>query len=152
MRLTPYHAVGHPTVPLGLEQLEAVRSLNRRILAGIVPFEAVPCLCGGTEFDEIATTERYGFAQKTVICRTCGLVQSNPRMTDAAYRDFYSSDEYRRIYDSPDFLHEYERNYLDGRGELIFAFVTAQRPVELERIARRPRLYWGHRSGCRFVG
>lgn len=115
--------------PLEPDQVAAVRDLNERIRRAEVPFEQVDCICGSREFREIAGTDRYGMLQPTAICVRCGLVQSNPRMTEDAYRDFYESDTYRRIYDGNSFLERYEEIYRDGRGEGVFSRVTAQRPA-----------------------
>ena len=59
-------------------------------------FDAVPkervetCnLCGSADFTAIARRDRYGFAATTVACTRCGLAFLNPRLTAAAYADFY---------------------------------------------------------------
>lgn len=104
--------------------------MNAALASGRWETEEVPCLCDSTSFAEIATSDRYGLAQQTVICRQCGLVQSNPRLTPTALSRFYGSDEYRRVYDGPDYLRRYEEHFHDGRGELVFAFVTGHRPRE----------------------
>ena len=72
-------------------------------------FEMVKCLCEGNDFLLIADIDRYGLKQNTVICKRCGLVLSNPRMTENEYRDFYTEDIYRNIYDpSPDYENFYK--------------------------------------------
>lgn len=78
---------------------------------------------------ELATSDRYGIAQRTVLCRRCGLIQSNPRMSEASLRLFYGSDEYRRLYDGDDFVSAVERNFEDGRGEIVLAGVAGVRPL-----------------------
>lgn len=127
--LPSFHRVGHHAIKLERDQIAAVREMNARIADGTIAFEEVDCLCGSDEFDLLATTDRYGIDQKTVICRRCGLVQSNPRMTESSYRAFYESEEYRRVYDGDDFLDRYEAIYHDGRGELVFERVTDRRPA-----------------------
>jgi 2-polyprenyl-3-methyl-5-hydroxy-6-metoxy-1,4-benzoquinol methylase len=123
--LAAFHRVGRASIPVVAGQREAVADMNRRLSQGELPVEAVACLCGGSTFAEIATTDRYGIAQETVICTACGLVQSNPRLTAAGYHDFYASDLYRRIYDGPQFLERYEENYTDGRGDAVLEWVAA---------------------------
>ncbi len=55
-----------------------------------------PCnLCGGTEVSILSTRSRSGNPLRTVICRACGLVWSDPRPHDA--RQFYA-EEYRLAY------------------------------------------------------
>lgn len=56
----------------------------------------IPCnLCDGRAVDLLSTKSRSGKALRTVICRSCGLVWSDPRPHDA--RQFYEHD-YRISY------------------------------------------------------
>ena len=126
-----FDSPGRSVLKLAPDQIEAVRAMNDRIRRSEIEFETVDCLCGARRFAEIARTDRYGLLQPTVICVRCGLVQSNPRMTDDAYRDFYESDEYRRIYEGERFVELYEANYTDGRGAQVYERVTAHRPAAL---------------------
>lgn len=41
--------------------------------------------------------DRYGLYMPVVICRDCGLIQTNPRMNQKAYNEFYSV-EYPKLY------------------------------------------------------
>jgi methylase of polypeptide subunit release factors len=57
---------------------------------------SIPCnLCGGTEVSILSNRSRSGKPLRTVICRACGLVWSDPRPHDA--RRFYEQ-EYRLSY------------------------------------------------------
>lgn len=57
---------------------------------------SIPCnLCGGTEVSILSNRSRSGKPLRTVICRACGLVWSDPRPHDA--RQFYE-EEYRLSY------------------------------------------------------
>ena len=57
---------------------------------------SIPCnLCGGTEVSILSNRSRSGKPLRTVICRSCGLVWSDPRPHDA--RQFYE-EEYRVSY------------------------------------------------------
>ena len=58
-------------------------------------YEDVPCnLCGSTSTSLLAGRDRNGLAARTVICRTCGLMFLNPRMTKPWYARYYEH-EYR---------------------------------------------------------
>lgn len=46
-------------------------------------------LCGETPRCTVAWEDRYGLPATTDLCRRCGLMGLNPRMTEAAYGDFY---------------------------------------------------------------
>ncbi|MCP9451783.1 MAG: class I SAM-dependent methyltransferase [Nitrospira sp.] len=70
-------------------------SLNKQVKEQAEPC-SIPCnLCGGTEVVSLSNRSRSGKALRTVICRACGLVWSDPRPHDA--RQFYE-EEYRLSY------------------------------------------------------
>ncbi|MEK7117653.1 MAG: methyltransferase domain-containing protein [Patescibacteria group bacterium] len=52
--------------------------------------------CGGFDFKTLSKKDRYGLNAKTVICKKCGLIFINPRMTNESYRKFYQ-DSYRGL-------------------------------------------------------
>lgn len=54
-------------------------------------------LCGGTDADTFALTDRYGLPVTSLRCRGCGLVYLNPRMTAEAYAQFYRDGVYRDL-------------------------------------------------------
>jgi 2-polyprenyl-3-methyl-5-hydroxy-6-metoxy-1,4-benzoquinol methylase len=61
------------------------------------PFELVRCnLCGGDDTQLIATRSRLDIPLNTVICKRCGLIYHNPRMTLEGFVAFYQRD-YRRL-------------------------------------------------------
>ena len=126
VHLRAFDRAGRSVLKLGRDQVAAIRAMNDMVRRSELPFERVNCLCGSGRFAEIARTDRYGLLQRTAICVRCGLIQSNPRMTDDAYRRFYESDEYRRIYEGDGFLARCEGNYSDGRGDEVYARVTAR--------------------------
>lgn len=102
------------------EQLDNVALFNKEVRNGNIIFESVHCLCGANKFDLIASVDRYSFLQKTVLCKNCGLIQSNPRMTQEQYEKFYSSDFYRRSYEGNDFLSAAQDRYRLETGLHIF--------------------------------
>jgi 2-polyprenyl-3-methyl-5-hydroxy-6-metoxy-1,4-benzoquinol methylase len=58
----------------------------------------IPCnLCGASDVEVIGDRDRDGHPLRTTICRTCGLVWSNPRPAEDEVRRYYSS-EYRLDY------------------------------------------------------
>lgn len=86
--------------PLELNALQiATRDVVRqRMDQGVYPQEQIPCpLCEGGRFRVLAKKDRYGLPHSIVICTQCGLVLANPRMTKAAYEDFYQT-LYRPLY------------------------------------------------------
>lgn len=114
---------------LDLGQEKAVENFNNEVSNGKMEFNEVRCLCGGGIFYQIADIDRYGLRQSTAICDNCGLIMSNPRMTNGAYREFYESDDYRKLYDGKDYLKKYEAFYGEGRGRPIFNSVVKHKPA-----------------------
>lgn len=111
------------------QQWRAVEDINGRILEGKIQFESVSCLCGNTEFQLISPVDRHGILQNTVLCIQCGLVLSNPRMTESEYASFYSSDIYRICYEGADFIETNERKFCLGTGEHIFDEIVQVKPI-----------------------
>ena len=97
---------------LNKSQLDIRNKLNKKIQNNDIQFEDVSCLCGRNDSDLICSFDSYGLDQKTVICRDCGLIRSNPRMTEEEYRNFYESDTYRLLYESEN-IEEYFRKKFD---------------------------------------
>ena len=104
---------------------QMVRSFNGRIKAGLLPVEHVACLCGSSKHRKINGYDRHGIWSPVVICRECGMIYANPRMTAAAFDDFYSSDTYRIVYEGVDYMSEAQRRYREAeKGNTAFAVLN----------------------------
>jgi len=125
-----FHSPRKPVAFISPEQFVRVREFNKRIKSGEIQFESVSCLCQNNEFDLIASVDRYGFFQKTIICRNCGLIQSNPRMTNAEYSKFYSSDLYSRCYQGEDYLSISKKRYNMETGRHIFDEINKLKRID----------------------
>jgi len=89
---------GKPTISLNELQLRMKKQIERKVEAGIYSFEEVPCcVCDGKKFEILSEKDRYGLYVPVGICKDCGLIQTNPRMTQEAYKQFYEL-EYRKLY------------------------------------------------------
>lgn len=132
-RILPFdelHVSGRPIAALSPDQIIAVREFNAKVQKGEIHFESVACLCGNRKFVYLAGYDRYGMSQSTVMCENCGLVQSNPRMTAGEYASFYSSDTYRRIYSSADYLEKYEARYSPQTGRDIYQAILKIKDIK----------------------
>ena len=93
-----------PIIGLNELQIRMKKHIERKIKEGVYSSEEVPCcVCGGKNFEILSEKDRYGLYVPVVICKDCGLIQTNPRMTQEAYNQFYEL-EYRKLYmgyDSP---------------------------------------------------
>lgn len=78
-----------------------IDQVKRKQAQGVYPLVASPCFCGRTDGRLVAQTDRYGFDHRMVCCPSCGVIYANPRMTEAAYAQFYAN-EYRKIYGDGD--------------------------------------------------
>lgn len=108
-------------------QIKAKQRVEERVNNGEYHFETFTCECGAKEesFRILAEKDRYGFKVQTVICKNCGLMMTNPRMTQDAYNLFYDS-EYRKIYLGVESANDVGDNFFASRkkrGEVIAEFV-----------------------------
>lgn len=71
---------------------------------------SIPCnLCGGQEVEEVSLRDRDGRYLRTVICRQCGLLWTDPRPASVEIQNYYAHDyrlDYKATY-SPQPKHVY---------------------------------------------
>jgi len=120
-----YDGVCHPHNSMNNIQMTIKQQIDKKVAKGYYSFENISCcICGQNNFDLIAQKDRYGLYMPVVICKVCGLIQTNPRMTQKSYNEFYNL-EYRKLYGGQDkpntnaFLDQYYRgksicNYLSS--------------------------------------
>jgi len=90
----------YPVINISVGQKRNIELFNMAIKEGKYKLEEVSCnLCGSNKRKVLFKNDRYGINQDTVICMECGLVYSSPRLTTDSTIKFYSSDEYRHIYE-----------------------------------------------------
>jgi SAM-dependent methyltransferase len=93
-----------------------------------------PCqLCGAEDFVVVAERDRYSLPVRTVLCRRCGLLMTNPVMRQEDYADFYQN-HYTTLYDGFQFsvdeffenqraagkrLHDTVRQHVDLQGKTL---------------------------------
>jgi SAM-dependent methyltransferase len=93
-----YHIPLLKSVKSGDSLKNLIEKFNTNITDGLIEFIEKDCLCGNNTFDLIASVDRHSIMQKTVICKKCGLIQSNPRYSEEAFQDFVESDFYKILY------------------------------------------------------
>jgi len=88
---------GIPSMDLNKTQKLTIKQLNLKIENNEYVFEKLNCLtCNSKDFQTLSEKSRYGVIMHVVICKNCGLVQTNPRMTKDSLYKFYEN-EYRKI-------------------------------------------------------
>lgn len=91
-------------------QKAAKEQIEEKVGNGRYAFEKTPCcVCGESNFELLSEKDAYGLYCPVVICKMCGLVQQNPRMSQRNYDEFYDK-EYRNLYDGES-GHDAMKNY-----------------------------------------
>ena len=129
-KVKQFHKPADAIAKLTNEQKDLVARYNKRLTVGEIETEKVPCLCGSEKFNLVASVDYFSFSQNTVICVNCGLIQSNPRLTQKSYKEFYTSDTYRLCYEGVDFLEAAHARMNISYGKHIFNEVNCVKPVE----------------------
>ena len=101
-------------------QKESVEQFNQKVDRGEYRIEKKTCLCGQDNFVNVTKHDRYGCWHSVVICKNCGMMMSNPCLTEKAYQTFYSSDEYRKLYEGDNYLELARERYKKAYGKHIF--------------------------------
>jgi len=87
-------------------------------------------ICNQNIFETLSEKDRYGLPLKVVICKSCGLVFSNPYFNDNSLIKFYNTDS-PRIYRSYDSEINNKQRYFQlffenkiKRGKEIYEFIN----------------------------
>ena len=111
-----FHRTNFSRLDLSESQRKYIKKFNHQIEKGEIEYKSDLYLYSHDVFDVVASVDRYGIIQNAVICINCGLIQSNPRMSESGYKYFYESDLYRKIYDDMS-LEEYtDMKFTNGSG------------------------------------
>ena len=120
-------------VSLNETQKKAKRQVEDKIQSGIYSFESILCpICKNRSTETISKKDRYGLPHEVEICKTCGLIFTNPRMTQTSYNEFYDS-EYRKLYLG---AVEPQENYIEKqykRGGEIFSWIQNLDLLDIEK-------------------
>lgn len=128
--LKEFHTPDAPYMSVDAEQMKSITGFNRSVSEKAIEFEEVPCLCGSEEFYLIARRDRYSMMQDTVMCARCGMVLSNPRMTEAEYAKFYKNDLYRQCYEQSGYMDGYKTRYSASTGQHILNAIIKVRSID----------------------
>jgi SAM-dependent methyltransferase len=106
-----------------------------KLTDGQYHLEKVPdCpLCGSSEATSLASHDRFGLPVGVVLCRSCGLVRSTPRLAASDLPAFYEED-YHGLHGlpAPDPSMALFRS---GQGAAVFATIRDQLPERRLRVA-----------------
>lgn len=111
-------------IPLTSIQKNAVDNYRKKIEQGIYDLEEVNCLCDSEQNILISQKDRYGLSVNTYLCKKCGMMWTNPRLTETSIEEFYNND-YRNIYvgqsQAPDDFLKQQITH----GEQIYQFIAS---------------------------
>lgn len=121
---------GKPATDLEGSQIKARNKIEEKINEGVYPLEGISCcICHNNNFNVLSEKDKYGLYCPIVICRECGLIQANPRMTEDAFAKFYDA-EYSMLYRNPDFLDKYWFHQTK-RGERIYNYLKKNLRIDI---------------------
>lgn len=122
---------GKSCIILSDEQIKYKKKFEDKIKSGEYEFEKVNCqICNSSIFHELSEKDRYGLKMSVVICKECGLIQTNPRMNETSYSEFYKN-EYRKIYENDKDAIQREFVKEVSRGRDIFEYIKKNTDVKL---------------------
>lgn len=123
MRFNRFNYDGKPIIKLNALQFEMKKQIERKIEEGIYSFESVSCcVCSSKNFETLSTKDRYGLYVPVVICKDCGLIQTNPRMTQEAYNQFYDTEQKKLYVGKGIPTDEYFKSQYE-KGKRIYAYL-----------------------------
>jgi len=120
-----------PIIKLNPVQEEVKKEIEGRIKKSRYRMEKVPCaVCGEEEFEKLSEKDMFGLPVSVVICRKCGLIQTNPRLTQDSYKEFYEKEHTRLVFGEKKptkeiFLDEY------FHGQKIYKYIKRYLPKNL---------------------
>ena len=125
---------GKSVLELNKLQLYIKKKIEKEIEEDIYSFEKVPCcVCGGNNFEFLSEKDRYGLYAPIVICKNCGLIQMNPRMTQEAYNHFYNTEQ-KKLYIGKNIVNDeyFKSQYI--RGKAIFRFLQEKLKININNL------------------
>ena len=152
-----YNNDERPAIRLDDLQLTTKQQVERKVKEGRYEFEKVPCpVCDGNNFESLANKDRYGLYMPVVICTECGLILTNPRMTQQAYSEFYNR-EYHRLYNGEEHPTDKFFRFQHDRGRRIFNYLANNGFREHDNVLEVGTgaggiLHYFRERGCRVKG
>lgn len=124
---------GKSTLKLNKIQIQTKNQLENKLNMNHYEMIKVQCIvCDSENFEPLSEKDRYGLKIHVVICTSCGLVQTNPRMKEKNYEEFYDK-EYRALYSqknsfpTEDFFQDQYR-----RGSVIYNYIKQLIGIDLK--------------------
>src|SRR5262245_41750169 len=128
-----YRLDGLPNFQLNPVQRTQKEGFEAKVRDGRYQFESVPCcICGGNNFESLAEKDGYGLPTPVAICIDCGLIQTNPRLSNQSYKDFYNGEYHQLVNGQEGVPLEYFASQYE-RGREIFEYLQERRLLKQSR-------------------
>lgn len=108
---------------MSLLALESKIRVQEKIKNLFYKYEDCDCFCGSKDSVLLSDMDRYGIYYPFVICKNCGIMRANPRMTEGSYIDFYAY-EYRQLYGDNDIDKEELYKTRVNQAQEVHDFIT----------------------------
>ena len=97
--------------------------VSKKLDDGVYQFEDIQCpVCDNNHKESIGEKDRYGLSYNTNICMECGLVYTDPRMTQSSFNEFYNI-EYRKLYVGKESVTDDFFYAQKNKGERIYTYL-----------------------------
>lgn len=125
-----YKFTRRPIRVLNSIQFSAKAKIESKIEGQQYKLESVECaICDSNDFDLLSERDRYGLFVPIVICKICGLVQTNPRLDAPSYKLFYQN-EYPHLYRGSSTPNEKKFTQRYHHGLNIIAYLKKNAPLK----------------------
>jgi len=114
-------------IRLNKRQLFYRDRVSEKIKKGIYQLREQPCLCGSSDSIILSQTDRYGLPINFVMCKSCGLLRTNPRFEEKSLIEFYTY-EYRNLFMESDNIRPEYFQRLNNTGEEITKLIKTYCP------------------------
>jgi 2-polyprenyl-3-methyl-5-hydroxy-6-metoxy-1,4-benzoquinol methylase len=118
------HVPGHSNSVLSAAAAGSKKRVEDKIASGVYEYVPQACYCGSREETLLSETDSYGIYYPLVICRKCGIVRANPRLSEESYIDLYAK-EYRTLYGDDDIDKEELFNIRLKQADQVYGFITS---------------------------
>lgn len=118
-----YQYDGKPNFGLNETQAGKKAQFESKFNSGLYQVESPACaVCDGSMLEPVAEKDAYGLSTAVKICRACGLIQTNPRLTAASYQSFYN-EEYQSLIQGSEDINEKQFSSQRLRGREILRYL-----------------------------
>lgn len=113
-------------------QLNIKRHIDYKVEKNEYRFESYYCsICNGDSFEAVSEKDRYGLYMPVKLCKKCGLLQTNPRMSESSYEMFYKYQQ-KKLYTGKVGPDEGYFNKQYKRGQFIFDYLEKNLSIKIE--------------------